>query len=321
MSPNNATSTAFRDESDRVSGVSVASRQASLPTVAGGERASATDSSPVEINRPIWAVDLGSEMRAVSTFELWMALSRGDYSTEVLVWRMGRECWSPAHEVPELACALSGVTPTGNSATASRDSDSVERATLDYAQTPTSGVFECDKLATQTASSGPPEPALELDDSETPPATSATLAPSPLPLVALELEDAQTVEAPRRKARVRRAQPRLFAALGAALLTLTTLGLAAGHAPKAAAASQGLLAGRTTDGGPVQQAGTTGVETQAAVDWLSDQAEAVKGWAGARLADERSQQNQQETKDLARPINRPKRVSPQRTGQHRRRQR
>jgi hypothetical protein len=320
MSPNNATSTGRRDESDRESGVSVASRQASLPTVAGGERASATDSSPVEINRPIWAVDLGSEMRAVSTFELWMALSRGDYSTEVLVWRMGRECWSPAHEVPELACALSGVTPTGNSATASRDSDSVERATLDYAQTPTSGVFECDRLATQTASSEAPEPALELDDSETPPATSATLAPSPLPLVALELEDAHVAEAPRRKPRARRAQPRLLAALGAALLTLTTLGLAAGHAPKAAA-SQGLLAGRTTDGGPVQQAGTTGVETQAAVDWLSDQAEAVKGWAGARLADQRSQQNQQETRELARPINRPKRVSPQHSGQHRRRQR
>ena len=321
MSPNNATSTGRRDESDRESGVSVASRQASLPTVAGGERASATESSPVEINRPIWAVDLGNEMRAVSTFELWMALSRGDYSTEVLVWRMGRECWSPAHEVPELACALSGVTPTGNSDTASRDSDTVERATLDYAQTPTSGVFECNRLATQTASSEAPEPALELDDSETPPATSATLAPSPLPLVALELEDAHAAEAPRRKVRARRAQSRLFAAVGAALLTLTTLGLAAGHAPKAAPASQGLLTGRPTNEVPAQQADTTAVETQAAVDWLSDQADALRGWAGARLADERIQQNQQETKELGRTTNRPKRVSPQRTGQHRRRQR
>ena len=321
MSPNNATSTGRRDESDRESGVSVASRQASLPTVAGGERASATESSPVEINRPIWAVDLGNEMRAVSTFELWMALSRGDYSTEVLVWRMGRECWSPAHEVPELACALSGVTPTGNSATASRDSDPVERATLDYAQTPTSGVFECNRLATQTASSEAPEPALELDDSETPPATSATLAPSPLPLVALELEDAQAAEAPRRKARARRAQPRLFAALGAALLTLTTLGLAAGHAPKASSASQGLLAGRAPNEGPTQQADASSVAPEAALGWLADQAEALKGWAGARLADERIQQNQPKIKEQARATNRPKRVSPQHSGQHRRRQR
>jgi hypothetical protein len=295
MSPNNATSTAFRDESDRVSGVSVASRQASLPTVAGAEAASVSEGSPVEINRPIWAVDLGTEMRAVSTFELWMALSRGDYSTDVLVWRMGRECWSPAQDVPELACALAGVTPASNVA-ASRDSATHERATLDYAQTPTSGVFECNAAASRSDTASP-EAALELDDSETPPATSATLAPSPLPLVEHEIEPAaHAVEAPRRRPRVRRVQPRLIAALGAALLTVSTLGLAAAHAPKAAAASYGIPAGRVTleIEVPAQPIEAPAVETEA---------------------------KHEETRFQAHPTSRPKRVSPQHSGQHRRRQR
>lgn len=55
---------------------------------------------------PEWCVDLGDEIRAMNKFELWLALGTGDYAPSTLVWRIGRERWQPAQDIPELACAL-----------------------------------------------------------------------------------------------------------------------------------------------------------------------------------------------------------------------
>lgn len=55
---------------------------------------------------PEWCVDLGDEIRAMNKFELWLALGTGDYVPGTLVWRVGRERWQPARDIPELACAL-----------------------------------------------------------------------------------------------------------------------------------------------------------------------------------------------------------------------
>ncbi|MFO0611362.1 MAG: DUF4339 domain-containing protein [Polyangiaceae bacterium] len=55
---------------------------------------------------PEWCVDLGDEIRAMNKFELWLALGTGDFAPTTLVWRIGRERWQPARDIPELACAL-----------------------------------------------------------------------------------------------------------------------------------------------------------------------------------------------------------------------
>lgn len=112
----------------------------SLPTVpetAQKGRAPDEDrpSLPLERPRLTWAVDLGNtEVRAMSTFDLWRALSVGELSSEVRVWRVGRECWTPAIEVPELACALRvslHEVPV-------RPEDEAPRITVDYVTAPPS---------------------------------------------------------------------------------------------------------------------------------------------------------------------------------------
>jgi hypothetical protein len=55
---------------------------------------------------PEWCVDTGSEIQAMNKFELWLALGAGDFSPTILVWKVGRERWQPAVQIPELACAL-----------------------------------------------------------------------------------------------------------------------------------------------------------------------------------------------------------------------
>jgi hypothetical protein len=52
-----------------------------------------------------WCVDLGREIRPMSTRELWTALARGTVGGDVPVWREGRERWEPASRVHELACS------------------------------------------------------------------------------------------------------------------------------------------------------------------------------------------------------------------------
>jgi len=61
-----------------------------------------------ESGRPVreWAVDDGPEVRALSTFELWMGLARGEIGPKTRVWRDGMDGWEPVEDVPELAYAL-----------------------------------------------------------------------------------------------------------------------------------------------------------------------------------------------------------------------
>ena len=64
------------------------------------------DSMEGEAGNPDWCVDLGEELKAMNKFELWLALGTGDVPSDVRVWKLGRERWQPAHEIPDLACAL-----------------------------------------------------------------------------------------------------------------------------------------------------------------------------------------------------------------------
>lgn len=90
----------------------VRASRGSLPTVPESAKARAAadedrPSLPLERPRLTWAVEVSeNDVRAMSTFDLWRALSLGEVRGDVRVWRVGRECWTPAVEVPEIACAL-----------------------------------------------------------------------------------------------------------------------------------------------------------------------------------------------------------------------
>ncbi|WP_282423743.1 DUF4339 domain-containing protein [Polyangium sp. 15x6] len=66
------------------------------------------DEESTESGRPMpeWCVELGSGLRAMTTFELWMALARGEIGAETSVWRDGMEGWRRIEHIPELAYAL-----------------------------------------------------------------------------------------------------------------------------------------------------------------------------------------------------------------------
>lgn len=66
------------------------------------------DEESTESGRPIpdWCVDDGAGLRAMTTFELWMALARGEIGPRAQVWRDGMEGWDRIEDVPELAYAL-----------------------------------------------------------------------------------------------------------------------------------------------------------------------------------------------------------------------
>jgi GYF domain 2 len=55
---------------------------------------------------PEWCVDQGDNIAAMTTFELWMALARGDVDAQTRVWGLGMDNWEIAADVPELAYAL-----------------------------------------------------------------------------------------------------------------------------------------------------------------------------------------------------------------------
>jgi hypothetical protein len=173
----------------------------------------------VEINKPIWAVDLGDEIRALSTFDLWMGLSRGELSIEARVWRMGRECWCPIREVPELACALS----PDSAASAARAEEPAERVTLDYSARREASeereleVVEVAETAVVTVSSEAP-PSAALDTSTFDAWMAEPVAPPAGP----------PVREPRRLVRARKIRRHLAAvAAGAAAIVLVAIGLGA----------------------------------------------------------------------------------------------
>jgi hypothetical protein len=87
----------------------------SIPTLATPEPSAAYEPEPsVELaedasTKLTWCVDLGAELRAMSTLDLWIGLHRGEIPKSTRVWRLGREAWTPACEVAELSCALRPV--------------------------------------------------------------------------------------------------------------------------------------------------------------------------------------------------------------------
>ena len=60
----------------------------------------------LDSNHPEWCVDVGDELKAMNKFELWLALGTGDVAADARVWKVGRERWQAASEIPDLACAL-----------------------------------------------------------------------------------------------------------------------------------------------------------------------------------------------------------------------
>jgi len=136
-------------------------RRASLPTVPETEARKQVSSSAGDcmLDQPklTWAVDLGERVLAMSTFDLWYALSAGDIGHDVKVWRVGREAWTSALEVPELACALADV-----------DELIPARQTLDYvAQPPSFGSEDLPRpvsgiAATAATTNETSEPAIEM---------------------------------------------------------------------------------------------------------------------------------------------------------------
>lgn len=277
----------------------------SLPTVSQPVRETAdshtrealdSEDTPVEINRPIWAVDLGSEMRALSTFDLWMGLSRGDLPTDVRVWRMGRECWLPAREIPELACALSERIEA-------EDRGELARVTLDYEAGPASGV----RVAGAPGAGAPTaaedcEALAVLDELERP------------AIVELDPADVMTdepprvaVREPRRLVRKRRVRRTLAAtALGAAVLAVAAIAIGQPASPVDEHDASGLAARALTEELARAQAPALGPEES-----VLEGADLASPRADLELGD----------REEAHTISRVKRVSPGAKGQSRRRQR
>ena len=72
------------------------------------ERESVLDERITDSGRPIpeWCVDLGDELGAFTTFELWMRLARGELDRKTRVWRDNMEAWTKIEDIPELAYAF-----------------------------------------------------------------------------------------------------------------------------------------------------------------------------------------------------------------------
>jgi hypothetical protein len=85
-------------EDDELAAEALASRG-----IAGLDPKRADEDDDAVVSR--WCVDLGREIRPMSTRELWTALARGTVGGDVPVWREGRERWEPASHVHELACS------------------------------------------------------------------------------------------------------------------------------------------------------------------------------------------------------------------------
>jgi len=71
-------------------------------------------SPPAEVRRlevppppPEWCVEHRGALVAMSTFELWMALARGDVDAKTRVWGHRMDSWATVADVPELAHAVS----------------------------------------------------------------------------------------------------------------------------------------------------------------------------------------------------------------------
>ena len=100
--------------SSMASMVAEALRDAPTAPGVGGDVAwdFADSQPPPYVDRgPEWCVDLGDEMIALHTVELYARLVTRALPGDVRVWRCGREAWTPAREVPELRLAVEDDGP------------------------------------------------------------------------------------------------------------------------------------------------------------------------------------------------------------------
>jgi len=76
--------------------------------LSAAERMRLLDEQTTDSGRPMpeWCADLGHCLQALTTFDLWMALARGELSRKTRVWRDGMDAWTPVEDVPELALAI-----------------------------------------------------------------------------------------------------------------------------------------------------------------------------------------------------------------------
>lgn len=63
-------------------------------------------SSPAQIVEDAWCVDDGTAQRTMTTFELWLAVAKGEVGPLSRVWREGMDGWRRLGQLPELACAF-----------------------------------------------------------------------------------------------------------------------------------------------------------------------------------------------------------------------
>lgn len=112
------------------------------PGVAGEDVAwdFADSQPPPSVDRdPEWCVDLGDQMIALHTVELYARLATRALPFDVPVWRCGREAWTPAREVPELRYAIDEDGPEVAPEVDVRgevDLDDELHAALDFAHAP-----------------------------------------------------------------------------------------------------------------------------------------------------------------------------------------
>jgi hypothetical protein len=144
----------------------VRASRGSLPTVpeqAGKASAADQDRPSIPLERPrlTWAVAFGDhDVRAMSTFDLWRSLSLGEMQGSTPVWRVGRECWTPAIEIPELACAL---RVSLHEVPVAPPQDDAPRVTVDYITAPPSfGLGEGAEAEAESEPTPLPPPRLRL---------------------------------------------------------------------------------------------------------------------------------------------------------------
>lgn len=78
-----------------------------LADVATIANENAEEELPVALRPPPeWCVDQGDSIAAMMTFELWMALARGEVDSQTRVWGHGMDNWEFVADVPELSYAL-----------------------------------------------------------------------------------------------------------------------------------------------------------------------------------------------------------------------
>lgn len=132
--------------------------------------------------KPEWCVDFGVVLEAMTTFELWNAIERGDVTVRARVWREGLECWTPVDRLPELSLAV-----------ARSPSPSEVRLSGPRAEAPS---LRAERISL------PPESSPRSQDLPTLPAAPKALASDP------RVEQAARVEQSAQSARRARVEPR-----------------------------------------------------------------------------------------------------------------